>query len=76
MNRLQKFSHNRFITANIKKINKEKFLPLFTSEKNNKIIDELNRNMRVIEISLRDHFGDNIMNRGLEQIVKEYFLLI
>jgi hypothetical protein len=48
-----------------------KFLPLFTSEKNNKVLDELNRSERVINMSLGDYYSDNIMKRELEDIVKE-----
>ena len=68
---LDKLIFTRYINHKIKQFNKEKFLPLFTSENNKLVIDELNRNMRVIDLSLRDYFSDNIMKRELNEIINE-----
>jgi hypothetical protein len=70
-NTIQKYIQKHFIAYKIKQYNKDRILPLFTSEKNRKVLDELNRNMRVIHVSLGDYFSQNIMRRQLEDVIKE-----
>jgi hypothetical protein len=45
---------------------------LFTDEKDKNILDELNRNCRVIFFSLDDYFSKgNFMSRQLDEIIYE-----
>jgi hypothetical protein len=57
-------------------LNRSELTYSFASEYNRDINDELNRSFRVLSMSLNDYFGDNIMQRDIENVIKEYYIFI